>query len=69
MDGGIFKEDLTMDKIEMYDLIWDEIKHLGFDKDDAISYFDFVECCENANIDEKYIDVEDFSEHYGIYIG
>lgn len=69
MDGGIFKKDLTMDKKEMYSLVWKEIQNLGFDRDDVISYFDFVECCENVHVDESLINIDDFSEHYGIYIG
>lgn len=59
----------VMNKSEMYTLIWNEILSLGYGRHDDISYFEFMECCESADVDGNDINVEDFAKHFEINIG
>ena len=60
---------MVMNRLETYALVWDEIQSLGYEKNDDISYFEFIECCESVGVDGVDIDVEDFAEYFEINIG
>lgn len=54
---------------ELYEHVWDEILGSGFDEGDDITYFDFVNACEEAYVDPDEIDMDIFMEKYNVNIG
>lgn len=48
--------------------IWNELRKSGYSEGDDITYFEFVECCENyCDVDD--IDIDEFQERFNVNIG
>lgn len=50
-------------------ILWTEFTKNGFEHGDDITYFDFVEMCQNIDIDPDEINLEEFCEKYNVNIG
>lgn len=59
-----------MDSIQsIYENIWWELMNMGYDEGDDITYYDFVDACDEAGTDSDDIDIDDFSEIFKVNIG
>lgn len=54
---------------DLYETIWGHMLNLGINTGDDITYFDFIEICEEINIEPEEVDIEKFSEFYSVNIG
>lgn len=54
---------------KLYEQVWNELLGNGFDEGDNITYFDFVNACEEAYVDRYEINLDIFMEKYNVNIG
>ena len=49
--------------------IWNELLDFGYEQGDDIVYYDFVQCCENVNVEPSEYIMDKLHESYNVNIG